>query len=145
MSKHDWRGVTKVGPFLNAAVGKLPLFYTYFRRHSWCLEISCTYSIEYTKAVIQLKKGHHLYRTEQWYFGFYLGYHAKPMFWICKNSVRFDKYDYAKTRFTQKVVSGAFACLCSTILNNPIDIVKTKMKFEIAAKYTGFVDCFKQI
>ena len=43
------------------------------------------------------------------------------------------------------LLSGAFAGFCSTMANNPVDVVKTKMQGIDAHKYTGFGDCFKQI
>ena len=41
--------------------------------------------------------------------------------------------------------SGVFAGFCSTMGNNPIDVVKTKMQGEKAHLYNGFTDCFRQI
>lgn len=43
------------------------------------------------------------------------------------------------------LLSGAFAGFCSTMANNPVDVVKTKMQGVDANKYNGFADCFKQI
>lgn len=49
----------------------------------------------------------------------------------------------------QKVVcdflSGAFAGFCSTMFNNPVDVIKTNMQGLEAAKYGGFVGCAKHI
>jgi solute carrier family 25 citrate transporter 1 len=39
-------------------------------------------------------------------------------------------------------LAGAFAGFCSTMANNPVDVIKTKMQGLQAAKYNGFVDCF---
>ena len=44
-----------------------------------------------------------------------------------------------------EMVSGAFAGFCSSVMNNPIDVVKTKMQGKDAAKYNGLLDCAKQI
>lgn len=43
------------------------------------------------------------------------------------------------------LASGAFAGFCSTMANNPVDVVKTKMQGIDAAKYNGFADCFGQV
>ena len=42
-------------------------------------------------------------------------------------------------------LAGAFAGFCSTMANNPVDVIKTKMQGLKAAEYDGFVDCFKKI
>lgn len=41
--------------------------------------------------------------------------------------------------------SGVFAGFCSTMGNNPVDVVKTKMQGESSHMYKGFSDCFAQI
>jgi hypothetical protein len=41
--------------------------------------------------------------------------------------------------------AGAFAGLCSTMVNNPIDVVKTVMQGLEADKYNGMMDCFRKI
>ena len=41
--------------------------------------------------------------------------------------------------------SGAFAGFCSTMFNNPVDVVKTKMQGIDAHKYKSFGDCFSSI
>jgi solute carrier family 25 citrate transporter 1 len=43
------------------------------------------------------------------------------------------------------LVSGGFAGFCSTMANNPVDVVKTKMQGIDSHKYNGFADCFSQI
>ena len=43
------------------------------------------------------------------------------------------------------LASGAFAGFCSTMANNPVDVVKTKMQGIDAHKYKGFADCFGQV
>jgi solute carrier family 25 citrate transporter 1 len=42
-------------------------------------------------------------------------------------------------------VAGAFAGLVSTLANNPVDVVKTKMQGLHAQEYKGVVDCAQQI
>lgn len=42
-------------------------------------------------------------------------------------------------------MSGAFAGFCSTMANNPVDVVKTKMQGIDSTRYAGFADCFKQV
>lgn len=42
-------------------------------------------------------------------------------------------------------LAGAFAGFCSTMANNPVDVVKTKMQGLSASQYDGFVDCFKKV
>ena len=43
------------------------------------------------------------------------------------------------------VLAGGFAGFCSTMANNPVDVIKTKMQGVDAHKYNGFMDCGKQI
>lgn len=43
------------------------------------------------------------------------------------------------------LLSGGFAGFCSTMANNPVDVVKTKMQGIDSHKYNGFRDCFSQI
>lgn len=40
------------------------------------------------------------------------------------------------------MLAGGFAGFCSTIANNPVDVVKTKMQGLDAHRYSGFADCF---
>jgi solute carrier family 25 citrate transporter 1 len=42
-------------------------------------------------------------------------------------------------------LSGAFAGFCSTMFNNPVDVVKTNLQGMEAAKYGGFIGCFSYI
>jgi solute carrier family 25 citrate transporter 1 len=37
--------------------------------------------------------------------------------------------------------SGVFAGFCSSMGNNPVDVIKTKMQGEKSKEYKGFVDC----
>ena len=43
------------------------------------------------------------------------------------------------------LLSGGFAGFCSTMFNNPVYVVKTKMQGLEAHKYKGFTDCFTSI
>lgn len=43
------------------------------------------------------------------------------------------------------MLSGGFAGFCSTMFNNPVDVVKTQMQGIDSAKYKGFGDCFATI
>ena len=67
--------------------------------------------------------------------------------------MRFVVFEDAQKKLQQfiqyKVVvdllAGGFAGFCSTMFNNPVDVVKTKMQGIDAHKYEGFADCFKKI
>lgn len=52
---------------------------------------------------------------------------------------------FIKTKVIVDLLSGAFAGFCSTMFNNPIDVVKTKMQGVDSHKYKGFSDCFAKI
>ena len=49
--------------------------------------------------------------------------------------------NYIPYKVVVDLFSGAFAGFCSTMFNNPVDVVKTKMQGLEAAKYNGFADC----
>ena len=53
--------------------------------------------------------------------------------------------NYIPYKVLVDLLSGAFAGFCSTMFNNPVDVVKTKMQGLEASKYKGFGDCFTQI
>jgi len=53
--------------------------------------------------------------------------------------------NYIPVKVLVDLLSGAFAGFCSTMANNPVDVVKTKMQGIDAHKYNGFADCFSQI
>ena len=53
--------------------------------------------------------------------------------------------NYIPIQVVVDLLSGAFAGFCSTMANNPVDVVKTKMQGLESHKYSGFGDCFKQI
>lgn len=42
-------------------------------------------------------------------------------------------------------IAGGFAGFVSVMVNNPIDVIKTRMQGVDAAKYGGFLDCGKGI
>ena len=42
-------------------------------------------------------------------------------------------------------MAGGFAGFCSTMANNPVDVVKTKMQGVDSGKYKGFADCFASV
>jgi solute carrier family 25 citrate transporter 1 len=85
------------------------------------------------------------------------GVYAGPVPTVLKQStnqgVRFVVFEDTQKVLNQvipiKVVadllSGAFAGVCSTLINNPIDVIKTNMQGLEAHKYKGFTDCFGQI
>lgn len=43
------------------------------------------------------------------------------------------------------MLAGGFAGFCSTMANNPVDVIKTKLQGLDAHKYNGFMDCGRQI
>ena len=53
--------------------------------------------------------------------------------------------NYIPIQVVVDLLAGGFAGFCSTMANNPVDVVKTKMQGMEAHKYNGFADCFKQI
>lgn len=53
--------------------------------------------------------------------------------------------NYIKWKILVDLLSGGFAGFCSTMFNNPIDVIKTNMQSLEAAKYGGFVGCAKYI
>lgn len=42
-------------------------------------------------------------------------------------------------------LAGGFAGFCSTMANNPVDVIKTKMQGIHAHEYNGFFDCGRHI
>lgn len=42
-------------------------------------------------------------------------------------------------------MAGGFAGFCSTMFNNPVDVIKTRMQGVNAAQYNGFMDCGRKI
>lgn len=53
--------------------------------------------------------------------------------------------NYIKWKVACDFLSGAFAGFCSTMFNNPVDVIKTNMQGMEAAKYGGFVGCATHI
>lgn len=53
--------------------------------------------------------------------------------------------NYIKWKVLCDFLSGAFAGFCSTMFNNPVDVVKTNLQSLDAQKYGGFIGCFAYI
>lgn len=53
--------------------------------------------------------------------------------------------NYFKSATFKDFVAGCFAGICSVMVNNPIDVVKTQLQGLDAQKYSGTVDCFTKI
>lgn len=91
--------------------------------------------------------------TAQGIGGLYKGVTATILKQSTNQGVRFVVFEDTKAKLTNiipyKVVvdfmSGAFAGFCSTMFNNPVDVVKTKMQGLEAGKFNGFSDCFARI
>ena len=85
--------------------------------------------------------------------GLYKGVVATILKQSTNQGVRFVVFEDTKKVLTNyipyKVVvdfmSGAFAGFCSTMFNNPVDVVKTKMQGLESGQYKGFADCFATI
>ena len=85
------------------------------------------------------------------------GIYAGPLTTVMKQSsnqgVRFVVFEDAQKIYNRfipvKIIAdlfaGATAGICSTFINNPVDVVKTNMQGLDSHKYTGTVDCFAQI
>ena len=85
------------------------------------------------------------------------GIYKAPVATVIKQSsnqgIRFVVYEDASkyigkfihTKILTDLLAGAFAGFCSTMANNPIDVVKTKMQGVDADKYKGIGDCFRSI
>ena len=52
---------------------------------------------------------------------------------------------FKKSKVASDFIAGGFAGFCSTMANNPVDVIKTRMQGVDAHKYNGFMDCGKQI
>jgi solute carrier family 25 citrate transporter 1 len=48
---------------------------------------------------------------------------------------------YIKYKVLCDILAGGFAGFCSTMFNNPVDVIKTNMQGLEAQKYGGFVGC----
>jgi solute carrier family 25 (mitochondrial citrate transporter), member 1 len=85
--------------------------------------------------------------------GLYKGYLATLAKQSTNQGVRFVVYtdttkklqQYCSVKVICDLFAGAFAGFCSTMFNNPVDVIKTKMQGVDAHKYNGFIDCGKQI
>ena len=53
--------------------------------------------------------------------------------------------NYSSNKPVCDFFAGGFAGFCSTMANNPVDVIKTKMQGIDANKYNGFGDCAKRI
>ena len=85
------------------------------------------------------------------------GIYAGPVPTVLKQStnqgVRFVVFEDVQKRLQSVIpvkvladlLAGAFAGICSTLVNNPIDVINTQMQGLEAHKYKGFTDCFGQI
>lgn len=85
--------------------------------------------------------------------GLYKGYAATLMKQSTNQGVRFVVYtdtakklkEYISYKVVCDLIAGGFAGFCSTMFNNPVDVIKTKMQGVDAHKYNGFMDCGRQI
>ena len=85
--------------------------------------------------------------------GIYKGYLATLLKQSSNQGVRFVVFEdtqkflqqYIKVKMLCDFLSGGFAGFCSTMFNNPVDVVKTQMQGLDAHKYKGFGDCFMTI
>lgn len=83
----------------------------------------------------------------------YKGYVATLLKQSTNQGVRFVVFEdtqkflnnYMKWKVAVDFLSGAFAGFCSTMFNNPVDVVKTNMQGMDAHKYNGFIGCFNHI
>ena len=82
--------------------------------------------------------------------GIYKGVVPTLMKQSSNQGVRFVVFEDTKKALTNVIpykvavdlLSGAFAGFCSTMANNPVDVVKTKLQGIDSHKYNGFADCF---
>ena len=85
--------------------------------------------------------------------GLYRGYLATLIKQSTNQGVRFVVFEdtqkflqnYIKYKVLCDFMSGAFAGFCSTMFNNPVDVVKTNLQGLEAHKYGGFMGCFAYI
>jgi solute carrier family 25 citrate transporter 1 len=83
--------------------------------------------------------------------GMYKGYLATLMKQSSNQAVRFLVFDQTQAQLQNVIpikvlcdlLCGGFAGFCSTMFNNPVDVIKTKMQGIDADKYKGFMDCGK--
>lgn len=85
--------------------------------------------------------------------GMYKGYLATLLKQSTNQGVRFVVFEdtqkflnnYIRWKVLVDFMSGAFAGFCSTMFNNPVDVIKTNMQGLDAHKYGGFMGCAKHI
>merc|ERR1711990_385691 len=90
---------------------------------------------------------------EQGPTGLYRGWSATLMKQSSNQGVRFvvfnDTNEYLLNVLPSKVlanmIAGGFAGFCSTMANNPVDVIKTKLQGLDAHKYSGVSDCARKI
>ena len=81
--------------------------------------------------------------------GMYKGAAATLMKQSSNQGVRFVVYTdtanfltpYISVKPARDMIAGMFAGFCSTMANNPVDVIKTKMQGMDAHKYKGVIDC----
>lgn len=90
---------------------------------------------------------------EQGIGGLYKGYTATLLKQSSNQGIRFLVFADS-TKFLQRYIdnkpvadffAGGFAGFCSTMANNPVDVIKTKMQGVHAHEYNGFLDCGNKI
>ena len=85
--------------------------------------------------------------------GLYSGVTATILKQSTNQGVRFVVFEDAQKVLSNVIpykvladlLAGAFAGICSTLFNNPIDVIKTNMQGLESEKYKGFGDCAAQI
>lgn len=85
--------------------------------------------------------------------GMYKGAAATFMKQSSNQGVRFVVYtdtaswlsSYIDNKPLRDMLAGMFAGFCSTMFNNPVDVIKTKMQGLDAHKYSGVSDCARKI
>lgn len=91
--------------------------------------------------------------SEQGFWGIYRGPLATVLKQSSNQAIRFVVFadtqkrlqKYSDKKMVVDFMSGVFAGFCSTMGNNPVDVVKTKMQGQEAHKYNGFVHCFQDV
>ena len=85
--------------------------------------------------------------------GIYKGYVPTLLKQSTNQGVRFVVYTDTTNKLQQFIqykvlcdfLAGGFAGFCSTMFNNPVDVIKTKLQGVDAGKYKGFQDCASKI